>query len=115
MCSRSCVSGRRLVAYLGLFPLEIEHASTAWWLALGLGGGAAGLAVAWLACGDRRRALRRRRRSACAAIVTSLLLSPLLGWAHASLVKSSPARRATLVSAPERVQLWFNERIEPAL
>jgi copper resistance protein C len=34
-------------------------------------------------------------------------------WPHASLVKSSPGRRATLTIAPDRVQLWFNEAIEP--
>jgi len=35
-------------------------------------------------------------------------------WAHAFLVRSSPAARATLARPPERVQLWFNERLEPA-
>jgi methionine-rich copper-binding protein CopC len=43
-----------------------------------------------------------------------LLLIPALGLGHASLVRSSPARRAVLLRAPERVQLWFNERLEPA-
>jgi methionine-rich copper-binding protein CopC len=42
------------------------------------------------------------------------LLIPASGWAHASLVRSSPARRAVLLRAPDRVQLWFNERLEPA-
>ena len=28
-------------------------------------------------------------------------------------MRSSPARRATLTTAPDRVQLWFNEAIEP--
>jgi hypothetical protein len=42
------------------------------------------------------------------------LLVPDLGWAHAYLVKSSPARRAILIRAPTEVQLWFNERLEPA-
>ena len=42
------------------------------------------------------------------------LLVPAPGWGHAALVKSVPARRATLVKAPDRVQLWFNERLEPA-
>jgi methionine-rich copper-binding protein CopC len=35
-------------------------------------------------------------------------------WAHAFLVRSSPSARATLSRPPERVQLWFNERLEPA-
>lgn len=34
--------------------------------------------------------------------------------AHAYLIRSSPSARATVVRAPERVQLWFNERLEPA-
>jgi methionine-rich copper-binding protein CopC len=41
-----------------------------------------------------------------------LLLAPVVAWAHAYLVKSSPARRAVLLHAPTRVQLWFNERLE---
>lgn len=34
--------------------------------------------------------------------------------AHASLVSSVPARRATVTSPPQRVVLTFNERLEPA-
>ena len=45
-------------------------------------------------------------------IVTLLLVVPISSWAHAYLVKSSPARRAVLSSAPDRVVLWFNERLE---
>jgi methionine-rich copper-binding protein CopC len=29
-------------------------------------------------------------------------------------VRSAPAQRAVLGQMPERVQLWFNERLEPA-
>jgi methionine-rich copper-binding protein CopC len=43
----------------------------------------------------------------------ALVLVPLSGWTHAMLVKSIPARRAVLAKAPARVQLWFNERLEP--
>ena len=46
-----------------------------------------------------------------AALGLLLLATP--AWPHASLVRSSPARRATLTTAPDRVQLWFNEAIEP--
>jgi hypothetical protein len=53
-----------------------------------------------------------RRWLAAATLV--LLLTPGAGWAHASLVKSSPARRAVLTRPPAEVQLWFNERLEPA-
>jgi copper resistance protein C len=41
-----------------------------------------------------------------------LLVVPNAGWAHAYLVKSSPVRRAVVSSAPTRVMLWFNERLE---
>ena len=46
----------------------------------------------------------------------SLLLflsSPALASAHAYLVKSVPAGRATVFSSPAKIQLWFNERLEP--
>ena len=46
-------------------------------------------------------------------ILLALLLTPAVGWSHAYLVKSAPARRAVLLRAPARVQLWFNERLEP--
>jgi copper resistance protein C len=42
-----------------------------------------------------------------------LALAPVTGWTHAMLVKSIPARRAVLLKAPDRVQLWFSERLEP--
>jgi methionine-rich copper-binding protein CopC len=41
-------------------------------------------------------------------------LVPLLAWGHAALVRSSPAHRASVVRAPDRVVLWFSERLEPA-
>jgi methionine-rich copper-binding protein CopC len=47
-----------------------------------------------------------------AAVAIVLALAPGPAWPHASLVRSSPARRAALVKAPARVQLWFNERLE---
>jgi methionine-rich copper-binding protein CopC len=34
--------------------------------------------------------------------------------AHAVLVRSAPPARATLSRAPERVDLWFSEPLEPA-
>jgi len=46
------------------------------------------------------------------AFLTPILL-PSLAFAHAYLVKSVPAGRATLFSSPGKVQLWFNERLEP--
>ena len=42
-----------------------------------------------------------------------ILLAPALLWAHAYLVKSVPAQRAVLYRSPQKIQLWFNERLEP--
>lgn len=42
-----------------------------------------------------------------------LILASSTLWAHAYLVKSVPAQRAVLHRAPAKIQLWFNERLEP--
>jgi methionine-rich copper-binding protein CopC len=34
--------------------------------------------------------------------------------AHALLVRTSPPKRAVLRDAPRQIELWFNERLEPA-
>jgi len=86
------------------FPVDVEPASRGWWLGAALG--AVGLAV--LAAVT---VARRRRRLVAIALLLLLTASP--AWPHASLVRSSPARRATLTTAPDRVQLWFNEAVEP--
>jgi methionine-rich copper-binding protein CopC len=52
-------------------------------------------------------------RGVTLAIALALLLPEIAG-AHAVLVKSSPARRAVLAAPPTRVELTFNERLEPA-
>jgi hypothetical protein len=49
-----------------------------------------------------------------AAFVLATGLAAGLAWGHAALVRSTPAPRAMLARAPERVRLWFNERLEPA-
>ena len=46
-------------------------------------------------------------------LFASFCLIPAVASAHAYLVKSVPAGRATLFSSPEKIQLWFNERLEP--
>jgi methionine-rich copper-binding protein CopC len=51
-------------------------------------------------------------RFGLAALLIALLLAPSSLWAHAYLVKSVPAQRATLYRAPAKIQLWFNERLE---
>jgi copper resistance protein C len=50
-----------------------------------------------------------------------MTIGPLAWWwptaitsAHAALVRSVPAARSDLRRVPDRVQLWFNERLEPA-
>jgi copper resistance protein C len=55
--------------------------------------------------------------SAGLALAVALLPSVLAvppALAHAVLVRSSPPHRAVLAQAPERVDLWFNERLEAA-
>jgi methionine-rich copper-binding protein CopC len=53
------------------------------------------------------------RWRALATLVVAVM-SPSPALAHAVLVKSVPAARATLAEPPTRVELWFNERLEPA-
>ena len=48
----------------------------------------------------------------CVSCLSLLLCMPTSAWPHATLVKSTPARRAVLSKAPGHVQLWFNERLE---
>ena len=57
------------------------------------------------------------RRVPVAAAGAALLVGALSATpadAHAVLVRSTPPHRAVLGQMPERVQLWFNERLEPA-
>jgi len=46
-------------------------------------------------------------------LVSLLVFTPSTLSAHAYLVKSVPAQRAVLYRAPAKIQLWFNERLEP--
>jgi hypothetical protein len=52
-------------------------------------------------------------RAALTALLLVMLVPGTVG-AHAVLVKSSPARRAVVAVPPTRVELVFNERLEPA-
>jgi copper resistance protein C len=54
------------------------------------------------------------RRRLIPAGLAALAFWPAVALAHAILVKSVPAQRAALVEPPPRVELWFNERLEPA-
>jgi methionine-rich copper-binding protein CopC len=51
---------------------------------------------------------------AAAGALSAVGLSPGAAPAHSLLVRSEPGRNATVIRAPERVRLWFSERIEPA-
>ena len=53
------------------------------------------------------------KRRLIAAGLAALTLWPVAALAHAVLVKSVPAQRAMLAEPPPRVELWFNERLEP--
>lgn len=57
-------------------------------------------------------AARRIRSRSVRAIALVIVLFPALASAHARLVKSDPARRAALKTAPAAVKLWLNEAIE---
>jgi len=54
------------------------------------------------------------RRRWLPAWVLGLALLPTSALPHAVLVKAIPAQRAALAESPTRVELWFNERLEPA-
>ena len=56
--------------------------------------------------------MRLRAGLAFALILVAGL--PVNAGAHAALVKSSPARGTTLLQHPQRVELVFSERLEPA-
>jgi methionine-rich copper-binding protein CopC len=57
--------------------------------------------------------MNSRRRFSHLAVAALALVGTGGAWAHAALVKSEPARRATLSKPPPQVRLWFNERLEP--
>jgi methionine-rich copper-binding protein CopC len=47
-------------------------------------------------------------------LLVTACLAPDSAFAHAYLVKAVPAQRAVVFAQPERLQLWFNERLEAA-
>src|SRR5260370_15170628 len=60
------------------------------------------------------RGARGPRLGLAAVALLACALAVPAADAHAVLVRSSPSHRAVLAQAPERVELWFNERLEPA-
>jgi methionine-rich copper-binding protein CopC len=55
-----------------------------------------------------------RELAAPVVLAVAVLASPATAGAHAVLVNSIPAARMVLSYPPGRVDLWFNERLEPA-
>jgi copper resistance protein C len=49
-----------------------------------------------------------------AVILTAAAALPEPAAAHALLVRTSPPKRAVLRDPPKQIELWFNERLEPA-
>ena len=43
-----------------------------------------------------------------------IALAPASSVSHSLLVRSQPGQRSTVTRPPERVQMWFSERLEPA-
>jgi methionine-rich copper-binding protein CopC len=61
-----------------------------------------------------RGGLRLRSSVSFVALALVVAALPIAAHSHAVLVRSIPAARAALSRPPEHVQLWFNERLEPA-
>ncbi len=57
---------------------------------------------------------RRLRVARALGLLAALIAPAPPAGAHAVLVKSTPASRASLSQPPSRVELWFNERLEPS-
>lgn len=63
----------------------------------------------------RRQALRLPGLVALVLWLLLLLNRPATAFAHAYPVRSEPAPNATLPESPSLVEIWFSERLEPAL
>ena len=45
------------------------------------------------------------------ALLLGTLLTPVMAWSHAILVKSQPAKDETVAAAPKQIDLWFNDAV----
>ena len=55
-----------------------------------------------------------RRALLLAALTAMMALLPTSTVPHSLLVRSQPGQRSTVARPPERIQMWFSERLEPA-
>ena len=53
-------------------------------------------------------------RTLLMAVLGALIALPGTSLSHSLLVRSQPGQRSTVTRPPERVQMWFSERLEPA-
>jgi len=60
---------------------------------------------------DENLTIARQRGIRWLPLVLGLLL-PVAAFAHARLERSTPANKAQLSAAPERIELWFNELLD---
>lgn len=49
-----------------------------------------------------------------AVLAAVIALAPVSSFSHSLLVRAQPGQRSTVTRPPERVQMWFSERLEPA-
>lgn len=63
---------------------------------------------------QRSRAWAWRHWLAAMAIAWASGFYAAAAYAHATMVKSDPARRAVVNAVPNQVRLWFSERLEAA-
>jgi copper resistance protein C len=54
------------------------------------------------------------RRTLFVAVLGALVALPGPSHSHSLLVRAQPAQRSTVTRPPERVHMWFSERLEPA-
>jgi methionine-rich copper-binding protein CopC len=58
--------------------------------------------------------MTHRRTLLLAVLAAAITLAPPSSFSHSLLVRSQPGQRSTVTRPPERVQMWFSERLEPA-
>ena len=54
------------------------------------------------------------RHTLAVAVLGALVVLPSPSHSHSLLVRAQPGQRSTVTRPPQRVQMWFSERLEPA-